>query len=144
MNWMRKQLRKQKNRLGNGVGNRGAEVLEMALMLPMLLVLIFGMVEFGYFFYLQHNLQAAAREGARTGAMLNATDTDAVNKASAFLSAANLNAGSFAITSSTSGDTITVTVQATWGQVGVLHFPLVPISDGKVIRGAAVMRKEGV
>src|SRR5688572_19650191 len=123
---------------------RGAEVLEMALMMPLLLLLIFGMIEFGYFFYLQHNLQAAAREGARTGAMLNATDTDAVNKASAFLSAANLNSGSFAITSTTSGDTITVTVQATWGQVGVLHlYPLIPIQDAKVIRGAAVMRKEG-
>ena|SRR5687767_10836367 len=124
--------------------DRGAEVLEMALILPILLLLIFGMIEFGWFFYLQHNLQAAAREGARTGAMLNATDAQAVSKASAFLNAANLNSGSFSITSSTSGDTVTVTVQATWGQVGILHlYPLIPINDSKVIRGAAVMRKEG-
>lgn len=136
MNWIHKRIERSRK--------RGAEVLEMALMMPILLLLIFGMIEFGYFFYLQHNLQAAAREGARTGAMLNATNTDAINKASAFLGAANLNAGSFNITSTTSGDTITVTVQATWGNVGVLHlYPLIPIADSKVIRGAAVMRKEG-
>jgi Flp pilus assembly protein TadG len=123
---------------------RGAEVLEMALMMPLLLLLIFGMIEFGYFFYLQHNLQAAAREGARTGAMLNASDAQAVSKASAFLTAANLNPAKFSIASSTSGDTVTVTVQATWGNVGILHlYPLIPISNSKVVRGAAVMRKEG-
>ena len=139
MNSIRKQVNRQRPR------SRGAEVLEMALIMPILLLLIFGMIEFGWFFYLQHNLQAAAREGARTGAMLNATDTDAVNKATAFLGAANLNAGSFAITSTTAGDTVTVTVQATWGQVGILHLhPFIPIPDSKVIRGAAVMRKEGV
>lgn len=122
----------------------GAEVLEMALMMPILIALIFGMVEFGWFFYLQHNLQAAAREGARKGSTLNATDTDAVNQARAFLTAANLAAGSFTVSSSTSGDTITVTVQATWGNVGILHlYPFIPLSDAKVIRGAAVMRKEG-
>ena len=131
-------------RKGRNNRERGAEVLEMALMMPLLLLLIFGMIEFGWFFYLQHNLQAAAREGARTGAMLNATDAQAVSKASAFLTAANLNAGSFAITSTTAGDTVTVTVQATWGQVGILHlYPLIPINDSKIIRGAAVMRKEG-
>src|SRR5438477_9225280 len=113
----------------SGRRRRGSEVLEMALMMPILIGLIFGMIEFGYFFYLKHNLQAAAREGARVGSTLNATDADAVSKASAFLTAANLSAGSFAISSTTSGDTITVTVQATWGNVGILHLPLIPLAD---------------
>src|SRR3712207_2734031 len=114
MNWIRKRVREETRRLGN----RGVEVLEMALIMPILLGLIMGMIEFGWFFYLQHNLQAAAREGARTGSTLNATDADAVNKANAFLAAANLNAGSFNVTSTTANGTVTVTVQATWGQVG--------------------------
>ncbi|MBC8104999.1 MAG: pilus assembly protein [Anaerolineae bacterium] len=124
--------------------SRGAEVLEMALMMPILIGLIFGMVEFGYFFYLKHNLQAAAREGARWGSTLNSNDTEAVAKASAFLTASNLPAGSFSINSTTSGDTITVTVQATWGNVGILHLPLIPLPDSKVVKGVAVMRKEGL
>ena len=126
-----------------GRDRRGSEVLEMALMMPILIGLIFGMIEFGYFFYLKHNLQAAAREGARTGATLNATDGDAVAKASAFLTAANISPGSFSISSTTSGDTITVTVQATWGNVGILHLPIIPLADSKVVKGVAVMRKEG-
>ena len=124
--------------------SRGAEILEAALVFPILLLLVLGMVEFGYFFYLKHNLQAAAREGARTGSTLNGSDQDAVTKASAFLQAANLTPGSFAISSNTSGDTVSVTVQATWGQVGILHlYPFIPIHYSKVIRGSAVMRKEG-
>ncbi len=43
---------------------RGNAVLEMALVLPILLLLAFGMVEFGYFFYVKNNLQGAAREGS--------------------------------------------------------------------------------
>ena len=42
-----------------------AETLELAFALPLLLVLAFGTIEFGYWFYLEHNFQAAAREGAR-------------------------------------------------------------------------------
>ena len=123
---------------------RGTEILEAALVFPILLLLVLGMVEFGYFFYLKHNLQAAAREGARTGATLNADDADAEAKATAFLEAANLTPGNFGIASNTVGDTITVEVQATWGQVGILHlYPFIPIHDSKVIRGKAVMRKEG-
>jgi Flp pilus assembly protein TadG len=44
---------------------RGSEVLEAALVLPILLALAFGTVEFGYYFYVEHNLESAAREGAR-------------------------------------------------------------------------------
>jgi Flp pilus assembly protein TadG len=123
--------------------HRGSEVLEMALVMPILLGLIFGMIEFGYFFYLKHNLQSAAREGARVGSTLNGTDGDAVAKASAFLTAANLPSGSFSISSTTSGDKITVTVQATWGQVGILHLPFIPLADDKLVSGVTVMRKEG-
>ena len=46
-------------------GRSAAETLELAFALPLLLVLAFGTVEFGYWFYLEHNFQAAAREGAR-------------------------------------------------------------------------------
>src|SRR4051812_43809267 len=45
----------------------GAEVLEAALVFPILLALAFGTVEFGYYFYTEHNLTCAAREGARAG-----------------------------------------------------------------------------
>ncbi len=48
---------------------RGAAAVEFALVLPILLVLALGIVEFGRAFQVQATLAAAAREGARVLAL---------------------------------------------------------------------------
>ena len=48
---------------------RGAAAVEFALLLPVLIVLILGIVEFGRAFQVQATLAAAAREGARVMAL---------------------------------------------------------------------------
>lgn len=48
---------------------RGAIALEMALVLPLLLVVLFGIIEFGRVFNVQISLSQAAREGARHAAI---------------------------------------------------------------------------
>ncbi len=48
---------------------RGAAVVEFAIIFPLLIILLFGMVDFGRAFFLRNNLVAAAREGARLGAV---------------------------------------------------------------------------
>ena len=40
----------------------------MALMLPFLVVLMFGALELGYYFYLEHQVVKGVRDGARFGA----------------------------------------------------------------------------
>jgi len=45
---------------------RGQALLEMALVLPLLIVIIFSLVELGRFGHASLSLQYAAREGART------------------------------------------------------------------------------
>ncbi|MHB8185055.1 MAG: TadE/TadG family type IV pilus assembly protein [Dermatophilaceae bacterium] len=52
--------------------DRGAAAVEMALVLPLLLFLLMGMIDFGRAYNAQIQLSAAAREGARL-ASLNAT-----------------------------------------------------------------------
>ena len=91
---------------------RGSEVLELALLLPLLLALTFGTVEFGFYFYLQHNIQAAAREGARAGVPYGATEGDAEAKASAFLTNANLNPANFSISAVIAGESQLTVVSA--------------------------------
>lgn len=54
---------------------RGQSIVEMAIVLPLLLVLILGMVEFGWILNGQITLTSAAREGARVAVIYeNATE----------------------------------------------------------------------
>lgn len=48
---------------------RGTASVEFALVLPLLLSLLFGIIEFGFVFKDQLSLQQAAREGARVAAV---------------------------------------------------------------------------
>ena len=70
---MRKNVSK-KVRVFNGRRKRsylrpedGAAALEMAILLPMLLLLLMGIMEFGYAFFVDLSLTNAVREGARVG-----------------------------------------------------------------------------
>jgi Flp pilus assembly protein TadG len=56
--------------------DRGAAAVEMALVLPMLLLVLFGLIDFGRGFNAQMQLTQAAREAARVKA-LGGTDSDA-------------------------------------------------------------------
>jgi Flp pilus assembly protein TadG len=58
---MRKRLREQ----------RGASAVEFALIVPLLIVLVLGIAEFGHAFQVQGTLSAAAREGVRAMALQN-------------------------------------------------------------------------
>ena len=48
-------------------GQRGASMVEFAFVLPLLIVLIFGIIEFGLYLYNQQVITNASREGARAG-----------------------------------------------------------------------------
>ena len=55
-------------RLVNKIRNqKGAAMVELAIVMPVLLVLIFGMIEFSIMFYDQAVITNASREGARAG-----------------------------------------------------------------------------
>jgi Flp pilus assembly protein TadG len=54
-----------------GWGERGAAAVEFALVVPILLLLVLGIAEFGRAYNIQTTLSGAAREGVRTMAVLN-------------------------------------------------------------------------
>ncbi|GAA0558360.1 hypothetical protein GCM10010172_46760 [Paractinoplanes ferrugineus] len=56
-------------------GDDGAAAVELALVLPILLLLVFGLIDFGRVMQQQIQLTEAVREGARVGA-LNGTASD--------------------------------------------------------------------
>ncbi|EFL52174.1 TadE family protein [Solidesulfovibrio fructosivorans JJ]] len=53
---------------------RGASVVEMALLLPVLLLVLFAIIDYGRFFYLQSMAASVASEVARTASLPDATD----------------------------------------------------------------------
>ena len=61
-------------RLDEVDGERGAAAVELALVLPILVMLLVGIVQFGAAYEARSNLAAATREGARAAASgVNAT-----------------------------------------------------------------------
>jgi Flp pilus assembly protein TadG len=58
----------------------GAAIVEFALVVPLLLVLLWGIVDIGRAFYTLNNLASAVREGARTAAVMATDPTVAANK----------------------------------------------------------------
>lgn len=55
---------------------RGAAVLEFALVSSFLVVILFGIIQFGIAYHVRQGLQAAAREGARIGSLPQTTGVD--------------------------------------------------------------------
>jgi Flp pilus assembly protein TadG len=48
-------------------GEQGAVAVEFAIILPVLMLLVFGIIDFGHAWYMEHVMSDASREGARYG-----------------------------------------------------------------------------
>lgn len=48
---------------------RGGAIVEFAVVLPLLLTILFGIIEYGYVFMVRQSLQHAAREGCRLASL---------------------------------------------------------------------------
>ena len=48
-----------------GRKDKGNTAVELALTLPIFIILVIGIIEFGWYFFVQHTLQYATREGMR-------------------------------------------------------------------------------
>ena len=97
--------------------HRGNAVVEMALIMPILLLLVFGITEFGRAWMTVNILQTASREGARL-AVVTAPDVNAVTaRATAICDAAAVHNAIVTLTGPVANDPenkVTVTVTATF------------------------------
>lgn len=68
MNWVQRALRRDDTRA------RAAAVVEFAVVLPLLLTILFGIIEYGWVFMVRQSLQTAAREGCRVAILQTSTE----------------------------------------------------------------------
>lgn len=79
------------NRLRRGSADeRGAELIEFAVALPMLLLVFAGIVDFGILLQRYEVVTNAAREGARMGTLSGYSVTDIQGRAQSYLTASGL------------------------------------------------------
>lgn len=132
------------------------------MVLPLLVILLFGIIDFGYLMFVVSTMNNAAREGARRGAVESNVaniETEARNAAQRYLTAAGLGTGCrvncpatpvasyVAATSSVPGNVIvTVTLAQARGISGftyrVLPGSTNPFSSMGAIRAVSQMRWE--
>ena len=116
---------------------RGAAAVEFALIVPILLLLIFGIVEFSRLYNVQLSLSNAAREGARTMAIENdLTLTRNAIIASAPSVNPAINAGNITISPANcvAGATVTVTISYSVSLLTGFFGAQLPLSSEGVMR----------
>lgn len=119
---------------------RGAAAVEFAIVAPLLIMLLFGIVEFGRAYNAQIGLSAATREGVRTMAISNDVDEAVeVTIAAAPTLRPTLSAGQVAVSpeTCTPGETATVTATYPMDFIGGLF------GAGITLKGESVMRCGG-
>jgi len=130
---------------GRRNGQAGVALIETAFILPLLLVLCMGMLDFGRAFHMKSVLDQAAREGARI-AVVTSPDPDLVTtKVNEVLASSGVAASSVQVTGPDAARMVTVTVSATFTFVTPGIFALVNGDYGNTIpmSGQTVMRFEG-
>jgi Flp pilus assembly protein TadG len=120
---------------------RGAAVVEFALVAPLLLTLVLGIAEFGRAYNVQANLSQAAREGVRVMALQNdpAGAIAATKAAAPTLTLTNIavTPASCVASGTTPAATATVTVTYTFNFITKLF------GTSKTLTGKGVMRCNG-
>lgn len=101
-------------------GESGQAIIELALTLPLLLVIVLGIFDFGLMFQRYEVVTNAAREGSRVGVLPGYAVGDAQERAKAYLSAGGIDASAAVVSAGcqTSGLALsggTVCVSATKG-----------------------------
>jgi Flp pilus assembly protein TadG len=120
---------------------RGAAAVEFAIVLPVFILLVFGMIEYGRMVMVQQVITNASREGARRAVL------DGATAVGGYLADAKISGGTCKLNplnpaSADSGGPITVTVEVPFNAVSWLPSPM--YLGGKTLSAATTMRRESV
>jgi Flp pilus assembly protein TadG len=137
---------KERRKLGSR--KSGITVIEMAIIFPILLLITIGLIEYGWIFLKYQQVTNAARQGARVGARVDATNTDVDNAIDTIMAAAGISTGDYTVaisptdvTTPEPGEPLTVTVTVPYTNIQLTGGVLVPVPTN--LQSAITMAKEG-
>lgn len=127
---------------------RGAAAVEFAVVAPIFILLLFGMIEYGRMVMVQQMLTNATREGARRAVLDGTTLANVRSTVQDYLSSGNITVNNGEITcvpdpsAASFGDPVTVSLTVPFSRVSWLPAPLFLGSTN--MTASSVMRRESV
>ena len=129
----------------------GAAVVEFAVVAPLFILLVFGMIEFGRAVMVQQVLVNASREGARQAVLDGASLSEIEGRISGYLSSASIDNETVVYTvngsevsdpttAATFGDAVGVEIRVSFDDVSWMPVP--NYIGGTVLRATSIMRRE--
>jgi len=135
-----------------GNRSRGAAAVEAALVMPILLLVSFGAIKYGWLFLRAQQITNAARYGARVAIRADASSTDVTTAIANLMTAAGMGSSGYSVTISLEGgipwedlemgNAITVEVSVPGANIDIMNVPLFP--DVGDIGASVTMAKEGI
>ena len=130
------------------VRRRGLAIIEAALILPILLILTFGMIEYSWMFLKSQNITNAARAGARIAATADGTNAQVTAQVASLMTSYNLQGTGYTLTTSPAnvgtaakGTLLTVTISFPYANAQVTGMNMFPMPA--TLHASCVMEKEG-
>ncbi|HEX3698708.1 MAG TPA: TadE/TadG family type IV pilus assembly protein [Polyangia bacterium] len=130
---LRNLLRRAGHPLAKRDGRRGAAAVEFALVLPLFVAVLFGVIEYGWVFYQNFSVASAVRDGLRVGVTVAAAatpdpGTTAVKRTQDLLTGVGINPAGVTINAIYNGSTPskTLTLSATMPYKALIGFVPVP------------------
>ena len=125
---------------------RGAAVVEFAVVAPIFLLFVFGLIEYGRMVMVQQVLTNASREGARVAVLEGSTDADVVTAVVSYCAASRITITEDDVSipqdpaTAGNGDPVAVTVGVAFRDVSWLPSPM--YLGAAQLSATSVMRKE--
>lgn len=129
----------------DGRRRRAAAVVEFAVVLPLLLTILFGIIEYGWVFMVRQTLQTAAREGCRLAVLQTSVDpySNVVSRINQVMAPTGLSTFSISMTHATDANPVElIEVSIPYNDVSLMGGFFGTHSYN--LAGSCAMRKEGM
>lgn len=125
---------------------KGAATVEAAILFPVLLLLTFGIIEYGWLFLNAQQITNAARHGSRVAIRPNVTNAHVLNSISDLMEIANITGYQVTISPSDVslvdvGGLVRVDISVPWKQIAIINAPFLPMPTN--LHASISMAKEG-